>query len=405
MPKNYIFLAVKNIRNRGIRSLLTMLGIFLGIAAVVSLISLGDGLENSITGQFSSLSADRLIITNAETGFGPPGSTAVKKLTPHDLDLIKSVNRVKIAIPRLIRIVKFEFNRVSDFEFIGSIPEDEEQLNAVYDTFGVKIGEGRLLEREDRGKIILGNDFLKTEKFGRKLAIGSKVKIQEEEFEIIGFLKKAQSFQVNSIILMSEEDLRRILSIKEDIDAIAVQTDSIDITEDVAKRIEDKLRKDRRLKSGEEDFSVQTLTQVLDSINSVINVVNLVVAGIAAISLLVGGIGIANTMFTSVLERRKDIGVMKAIGAKNSDILSIYIIESSILGLIGGIVGAIIGLSLAFAVSSIAGSFLGGIELSVKISLPLVLGSILFSLVVGVISGIIPALQASKMNPVEALRK
>ena len=153
MPKNYIFLAVKNIRNRGIRSLLTMLGIFLGIAAVVSLISLGDGLENSITGQFSSLSADRLIITNAETGFGPPGSTAIKKLTPHDLDLIKSVNRVKIAIPRLIRIVKFEFNRVSDFEFIGSIPEDEEQLNAVYDTFGVKIGEGRLLEREDRGKV------------------------------------------------------------------------------------------------------------------------------------------------------------------------------------------------------------------------------------------------------------
>ena len=165
------------------------------------------------------------------------------------------------------------------------------------------------------------------------------------------------------------------------------------------------MRKDRNQDIGEEDFEVQTPIQSLATVNTILNVINIVVIGIALISLLVGGIGIANTMFTSVLERTKEIGIMKAIGAKNSNILSVFMIEAGVLGLVGGIVGAIIGLGLAFAVSKIANAALGSVILSVTPSMPLIFSSIAFALLIGIASGLFPAYQASKLNPVEALRK
>src|SRR3989344_5359837 len=112
---DYFFLALRNLRKRGIRSWLTMLGIFIGIAAVVSLISLGQGLETAITGQFATLSTDTLTITGADTGFSPPGSTVVRKLTEHDLEIVESTSGVKIAIPRLLRVGRIEFNREIHF--------------------------------------------------------------------------------------------------------------------------------------------------------------------------------------------------------------------------------------------------------------------------------------------------
>ena len=165
------------------------------------------------------------------------------------------------------------------------------------------------------------------------------------------------------------------------------------------------MRRDRNEDEGEEDFSVQTPIQSLQSVNTIISIINLVVSGIAGISLLIGGIGIANTMFTSVLERTKEIGVMKSIGAQNKDILAIFLIESSLIGLVGGIVGGLIGLALAFGVSGIANSFFGENILQVAFSPSLLFASLGFSFVIGALSGIIPAYQASRLNPVEALRK
>ena len=132
---------------------------------------------------------------------------------------------------------------------------------------------------------------------------------------------------------------------------------------------------------------------------------NAIVIGIAMISLLVGGIGIANTMYTSVLERTKEIGIMKAVGAKNSDILWIFLIESGLLGLVGGIVGAGIGLGGAIGISSIANQSIGGELFIVSPDYFLLICSVLFSFIVGIISGVLPAFQASKLNVVEALRK
>jgi len=404
MLSDYILLAIKNLKKRGIRSWLTMLGIFIGIAAVVSLISLGNALQQAITGQFGSLDPNKLIIENIGTGFGPPGSTAVRKLTDHDLEVISSVSGVEYVIPRLIRVVEVNYNKISKFRYVGSMPPDKDQIKVIEDSLNLKIISGKALELSDKNKVVLGNGFLKKE-FDKEIRVGTKLNIQGKNFEVIGILEKSSSFIFNDIILMSESDVKEILNIDNEIDAIVVQVDNKDKIQEIVSEIEQKLRRDRKEKLGEEDFSVQTPVQAVSSINTILNIINLIVSGIAFISLFIGGIGIANTMFTSVLERTREIGIMKAIGAKNSDILLIFLIEAGMLGLIGGIVGAIIGLSLAYFVSSIASSALGGLDFKVVVSFPLLFAAISFSLVIGVISGVFPAYQASKLSPVEALRK
>jgi putative ABC transport system permease protein len=404
MISDYIILALKNLRKRGLRSWLTMLGIFLGIAAVVSLISLGNGLQEAVTGQFATLDADKLLIENTGTGFGPPGSTSIRKLNKDDLKLIKSVSGVEFAITRLLRPVTVEFNKVTQFTIVGSIPNVQEEIEIIYDSINFELEFGRELEESDRGKIVIGHNYVEDDDFGRTIKVGSILKIQGESFEVSGIMKKSGFIFLNDAIFMAEEDIEKILDIENEIDVIVVQVENADQIEKISGDISRKLRLDRNQKIGEEDFSVQTPLQSVGAVNNILDIINLIVVGIAAISLFIGGIGIANTMYTSVLERTKEIGVMKSIGARNKDVLTIFLFESALLGLVGGIIGAAIGLSLAFLVSNLAGEFLGGISLLVSVNYPLLITAVGFSLFVGILSGILPAIQASRLNPVEALR-
>ena len=404
MISDYFILATRNIRNRGIRSWLTLLGVFIGIAAVVALISLGNGLQQAVTGQFSTLSPDKLIIQNANTGFGAPGSTAIKKLNDNDIKVIESVNGVLKVTPRLIRVIKFEYDGTISYEYIGDVPSDEENRAVVYESLNVDVAEGKLITEEDKGRVVLGSNF-KEDRYGKEIRVGSKVFIQDKEFEVAGILKAGSSFQINSVIFMLDEDMKDILNIEGEYDMLVVTVFDKDKAEEIAKSIEEKLRRDRNEKLGEEDFSVQTPLQAIQGVNTILNIINLIVVSIAAISLIVGGVGITNTMYTSVLERNREIGVMKAIGAKNSDIRWIFLFESGLLGLVGGIVGAFIGLGMAFLASNIAGSLLGVDLFKVSISWPLIGLAIGFSFLIGIGSGLFPALQASKLKPVEALRR
>jgi putative ABC transport system permease protein len=380
-----------------------MLGIFIGIAAVVSLISLGNALQFAITGQFGSIDPDKLTVTNAETGFGPPGSTAVTKLNQHDVDIIKKVSGVDVVVTRLIRMGAVKYNKLVRFSYIGSLPKEQEQIDVIYDALNVGVAEGRLLTKTDRHKIVLGNDFTKNY-FDKPIRSGTILTIQGEQFEVVGILKKGSSFIMNSVILMPEEDLKSILNITDEYDIIVVQVKDRNQINTVSDSIKKALRKDRHEKIGEEDFSVQTPAQSLQTINTILSIINIVVTGIAAISLLVGGVGITNTMYTAVLERTKEIGVMKAIGARNQDILGIFLLESALLGLVGGLVGALIGLSMAFLITFAVTFVFSGLSFSVSISYPLLLMAISFSLAIGTISGVLPALQAAKLKPVQALR-
>ena len=405
MISDYFKLAFENLKHRGLRSWLTILGIFVGIAAVVALISLGQGLQTAITGQFGVLSVDKLTIQNKGTGFGPPGSTVIEKLNDHDLKIIENVRGVDIIIPRLIRIVKVEYNKISSFSYVADIPDTKEGANVVYGAFNAEAEEGRLLRPEDRGRVVLGADFAKTKEFEKDLGVGKKLKIQDKEFEIVGIIKQSSNFQINSVIILPTEDLQEILNIQDEWDLIVAQVADKDKIENVAADISDALRKDRHEKIGEETFSVETPLQALGAVNTILNIINAIVIGIAAISLLVGAIGIANTMYTSVIERTREIGVMKAIGAQNKDILWVFLIESGLLGLVGGIVGAMIGLGAAMEVSNLANSALGTDLFHVIVSYPLLIGAIAFSVIIGIVSGVLPAFQASKLKPVDALRK
>ena len=222
MNLRLIVLASKNIRNRGIRSWLTMIGIFIGVAAVVALISMGQGLQAAVTGQFAALDPDKLIVTNVDTGFGPPGSTAVKKLNEHDKELIESVNGVDVVVQRLIRTVSFEYNDKTDFKYVANIPTEKEAIEVIYDALNLELEKGRLLDENDRRKVILGHNYL-SDDFGKSIRVGKKVIIQGEEFEVIGFLKKTSTFILNGIIIMPDEDLREILNIGDEFDILVVQ--------------------------------------------------------------------------------------------------------------------------------------------------------------------------------------
>lgn len=405
MIKDYFLLAFRNLRHRGLRSWLTILGVFIGIAAVVSLISMGQGLEAAISGQFGALSVDTLTIQNKGAGFGPPGSTVVEKLNDHDLEIIESISGIELVIPRLVRVGSLEYNMVSGFGFASDIPEEKERREFIYNNFGLEAEEGRLLKSGDIGKVMLGNSFIDTDDFEKDFRVGKTVKLNGKIFEIAGILKQSSTFQLNGVIFMGTDDLRNLLEIEDEFDLIVAKVKDKDDIEVIAEEIERKLLRDRNEKEGEETFTVETPLQALGAVNTILNIINLIVIGIAAISLFVGGIGIANTTYTSVVERTKEVGIMKSIGAKNKDILYIFLIEAGLLGLVGGILGALVGLAGSLAISNISNQALGADLFVVSISYPLLAGAIGFSLFVGIVSGIIPAIQASKLNIVDALRK
>ncbi|MFH0867897.1 MAG: ABC transporter permease [Candidatus Woesearchaeota archaeon] len=404
MIKDYFIFSVKSLRKRKLRSWLTMIGIIIGITAVVSLIGIGQGLKVTISSQFGDIGTDKLAVM-ASGGMGPPGTGVVNPLTKDNVKKIESVTGVKNAVGRLTRGGKLEYNDNVAFGMAASMAEGADR-KLIEEALNLESGKGRLLRDGDSKKTVLGGNLGEENAgFGKQIVVGSKVLIQDEEFEVIGFLEKKGSFLIDSIVLVEEDDLRKILDIPNDeYDIIALQVQQNADIKDVQENIEKVMRKERNVKKGEEDFTVQTPQAVLAQVNSTLFAVQLFVYIIAAISILVGGIGIMNTMFTSVLERTKEIGIMKSIGARNSSIFSLFFIESGLIGSIGGIIGAIIGISVAMGLAFVGRLALGSELIRAEVSVWLVFGSIFGSFLLGSIFGVIPAINASKLNPVDALR-
>jgi len=252
---------------------------------------------------------------------------------------------------------------------------------------------------------MLGSYFKHNNLFKKPVRAGDKILINGKEFEVASILEPIGNPSDDQNVIMSFEDAQELFNIGDRVDAIVVQIKEGEDINLVAEDVGKKLRKSRGVTEKTQDFSISTPEELLKSFGTILNIITAFLSGIAAISLLVGGIGIMNTMYTSVVERTREIGVMKAIGARNKDIMLIFLIESGLLGLVGGILGAIIGLGMAFGVSSLASSFLGENILAVSISWPLLIFAVAFSFAIGTLSGIMPAIQASRLNPVEALRK
>lgn len=403
MLNEYFNLALRNLLKRKLRSWLTMIGIFIGITAVVSLIGLGEGLRNAVIGQFSFLGTDFITVQAGGVHFGPPGSGVVKPLTKDDVDELNNVNGVKFAIGRLIKTGKTEFDDKVHYNFIGSMPSGE-QRREVENILGIKVEKGRLLKDGDRFKVVLGNHLLNKDHFGEKVKVGSKIIVQDKQFEVVGILEAKGTFIVDTVIFMNIDTMRDVFQKKDDVSAIMVKTrDGADMNI-VKQSIEKLLRKTRNVDEGSEDFRVELAANNLAALDSTLFAVQLFVYIIAGISLVVGGIGIMNTMYTAVIERTKEIGIMKSIGAKNKDIFMLFFFESGLLGMVGGIIGIGIGVGLAKGFAYLGSLSLGSNLIQAKISLLLVVSALLFSYIIGSLAGILPAIQASKLSPVEALR-
>jgi putative ABC transport system permease protein len=404
MLTDFITIAFKSLRKRKLRTWLTMLGIFIGIATVVSLISLGQGLEDAVIQQFQGLGADRVVIQAKGAGGGPPGTNVAVPLTEDDLDAVRNTRGVKIAAGRLVRTAMISFKDKNRFGYLASLPENPKERQFINDITNYEIELGRDIRPGEKYKVVMGNDYLVKPILGREMRIGDVVKIQNTDFEIVGFYKKVGSFQVDGTFVINENVAREILDDKENIDVIQAAAVNPDRTNEVAIAIKENLRKYRNVKEGKENFMVETSEQILDSLKQVLSFVTYFLVAIAAISIVVGSVGITNTMYTAVIERTREIGIMKAIGARNSDILTIFLFESGLIGLVGGIIGVAFGVGLAILVEIAGNSALGEGFIRASFSPLLIFGALAFAFVLGVLAGTVPAYNASKMNPVDALR-
>ena len=402
MIKDFFVLGLNNLKRRRLRSWLTMIGIFIGIAAVVSLLSLGQGLQDYITGEFENLGIDKIIVEAKH--LGPPGSATTKSLllTSKDINTIENVRGVDKVGSILFKSGLVKFKDESEVVFTFGM---DEGYRKVFDNLGTfEVIEGRELTDNDRFKVVVGNNHVFGNIWDRPVQLRDNIEIEGVEFKVIGVRGKTGNPFDDNAVSIPKETLRDLLQIGDEESQIVVKVQKGFNPEDVADTIERKLRNSRNEKEDQETFNVRTSEQLLNTFQNIFAVVQGVLVGIAGISLLVGGVGIMNTMYTSVLERTKEIGTMKAIGAKNSHILLLFLIESGMLGLVGGLIGVTIGLGLAKGVEYLAAIYIGSPLLQASMDPAIIFGALFFSFLIGTLSGIFPAMQASKLKPADALR-
>ncbi len=403
MIKDYFVLSIKNLRRKGIRSWLTLIGIFIGVAAVISLISIGDGLKTAVNAQFG-VSSTELISVQAGglTGFGAPGTGVSDPLTQDDADAISKISEVDIVFTRNIETVDVDFNDKLTFTSATSIPEERKKF---YEFFELNVEKGRLLDEGDNHEVLVGYNYGLEDRsgFDKALRVGDRILVKGKKFEVVGILEKKGSFIFDGVIFMNNDALEDLAGYGDEVDIIAVRAKDKELIDRTKEKIERLLRQRRDVEEGEENFEVSTPEATLETVNSILGYIQVFIVIIASISILVGAIGIINTMTTSVLERRNEIGIMKAIGARNENVFFQFFVEAGLVGLIGGLMGIILGLGLAFLGIASINSFLGS-EASINFDLILIFGSLAGSFLIGAVSGVGPALQAAKQNPVEALR-
>ncbi len=402
MIKDYFSLSIRSLKRRKLRSWLTIIGIFIGVAAIVVFITLGQGLENYINEQFEQVGGDKIMVQGKT--LGPPGSATNPKLilTKKNVETIKNIRGVEDAAGALVRTTPIKFRDEVEVVMVSGL--NEEYIDIFGDIDALEIIEGRQLRDSDRFKAVVGYNHAFGDLWEKRARVRNSLEIEGKKFEIIGVIKKQGNPYDDASVWIQKDVMKDLLNIVDDEGVILVKTKKGYNPENVAEDIKRKLRKERNEGEGQETFTVQTFSQLLETFTSILDVVQAIFIGIASISLIVGGIGIMNTMYTSVLERTKEIGTMKAVGARNSDILLIFLIESGMIGLMGGFIGLALGMGMSKAVEYVVVNIYGIGLLKITFDPATILSVLLFSFVVGSISGVLPAMQASKLKPVDALR-
>ncbi len=401
MNLEYAKIALKNLKQRKLRSSLTILGMVIAVLTIFVLISLSLGLEHAVEEQFRLLGTDKIFIQPRGQLAGP-GTGGAVELTIKDVEAIENVRGVKDLSWSVAAPAEIVFGNEKRFFNVIGFPLDKSDV--FLESGAYKPDEGRLLEEGDKGDVMIGSHYKYNNIFKKPIRARDSIDINGEEFNVKGIISPIGNPGDDRIIYMGIDEFRKLFSIEKRIDFIIIQVEAGEDINEAASRIEDELLESRNLNEEKRDFTILTPEELLASFGVVLTIVTAFLLGVAAISLIVGGINMANTMYTSVLERTKEIGVMKSIGAKNKDIFAIFLIESGLLGLVGGIAGVILGWAISKGLEIFAVRSLGTTLLQTETPIFLFAGCLAFAFAAGAIFGSIPAMKASKSRVVDALR-
>jgi putative ABC transport system permease protein len=401
MFRDHIKLAIKNLRHRMSRSLLTLLGIAIGIMAIISLMGLGEGMQQAITGELSSLSDVIIVSTGGDMySMFTGGGSSSEYFTERDISDIERIQGVKEVTTQLTGTALAEYNGKTTIVSLTGMDAMVMQLQYA----DASLEAGGFLNEGDQNKIMIGYGIAH-DTFDADISVGGRIKINGEKFFVTGIFTKQGMTTVSSdsLILMSIRDFKALTG-QSNISIIYLQVYDVNDAESIASLIETEVNENH----GRKDFATATtMTSVLETVQSIIGILQLVLVAIASIALVVASIGIMNTMLTSVMERTREIGIMKAIGATNKDIMSIFIIEGMLVSSIGGVIGIILGVFGSQALTMILNNFMmmgGSSSLAPVVTLASVVLAVAVSLIVGVLSSLYPAWKAARMSPIEAVR-
>ena len=405
--------AFNMVRNSRLRTWLTILGIVIGVAAVIAIISISEGMQETVNAQLNTLGGDIITIS---PGFswgsgifgmgggppgGPPGGAQAAQATDEEIVLGRSDLQVLKGIPD-IALIDTNIRGNVEVSYLGkkgtvSATGVDQRVWSQITT--KKIKDGRMLDSADQNVIVIGGG-LASSFFDNPVGINKIITIENSSYRVVGILDD----QSNSIYMPIQMAYQVIKDKENDIyDTLVVKIKNEDQLDEVITKIENKLMIARHVTQKDKDFSVTSSKEMQQTRAEMMSSMNTFLLAIAAVSLIVGSVGIANTMFTSVLEKTKEIGIMKAIGARNNDILLIFLFNAAFIGLVGGIIGIILGAIFSGFLPSLMGN-LPHARGGTIVSLNSIIMALSVSVAVGILAGIIPAYQASKLKPVDALR-
>jgi len=397
--------AMRNVRTSHLRSWLTIIGVIIGVIALVVITSISEGVQKDITDQLEAFGPNMLIVVPINIdeggleGFTGVGQAAMGKLFERDVEAIK-------AIPGVKSVGRSNYGRTSiafkDKELVAPVFGVDVAFMEQYEDY-MGIETGRMFRDEEKHVVVLGNDAANLMFGNKKVAVGNIIKINDIDYRVVGILERigtSLSQQDDSSIMVPFEDGNDLFAnqlSKDEVQFISVEAEEGADVEEIKATIEAKLISYHKVTEDEKDFSVITSDFISETVGSLLTMLSAFLLLITLIASFVGAIGVANTMFMGVLERTKEIGVLKAVGATRRDIMSIFLIESMIIGLVGGILG----LFIAISILQVAGEF--GVPFWLRYR---IIGfAVVFAATVGILAGVIPARQAAKLDPVEALRK
>ena len=393
MRKDFFVIAVRNIRNRLLRSFLTTLGIVIGVAALISLLLVGLGLDHTIQEQFEKIGTNRIYVVMKGGGL----MSLTEGLTEEDAEVLERVQGFSYVTPYYMENTRVTFNKEDlSLMVVGYPSEDADERFEGHD---LTLEGGRYFKAGEKGVAIIGSR-LAHDLYDQDILVHHQLKVNGKRLKVVGIFDPIGNAQDDSTLYVPLEEARELFGKTDEISVIEILLKpgiNMDQTVKSAERALERYR-------GDDDFDIMTPDQILGQLEDVTFIVNVVLLAIAGISLIVGSLGIMNSMYTAVLERRKEIGIMKSIGATNTMIRFLFLIESGIIGLIGSFLGVLVGVTIAKLIQFFATAS-GLFALNIPLN-PWILGmGLLFGLVVGMISGYLPAKQASLLQPVDALQK